>query len=401
MNRILLFLLGAAICYVTLAIQGGGRNWTIATILTGLYMLKLAPIFFRSIRTIWRKYKTYVISPLVFWVLLTFMNAFYSDPMNNIPIINSTVFMCYLLYLFFIVHFENDKDAYKYALNGFVVGNIIMSVLFLLGIGVEFDVESERLSMFGSNENQLGIYMDIATIIIISMWIMDDAFHLKKWRYLLFLLLFPMLSLIVATASRTALLIVVIALLISILTRKSSSIFYKFLFVVVGCVALIYGYHVLIPEDSVMAERMELTVEDGNTSGRTDIVEQLIPYAWEHPFFGVGQTGYVEIAILALSKVSVIGGVTYGYSPHNVLVEILLYTGLFGLFAMLIFWTGVFKCAYSFYKRNDSALFILLLIPIAACIFSGQILGDKFAWLIYAVIIFGSNNLKNNKISNY
>ena len=393
-------MIGATMPYLNFAITAGGRNWTIPTIISGIYMLKLTPLLLNSFGDIYIKYKKYIILPLLFIILLTFMNAFYSDQVNRIPIINSTIVMCYIMYLFFILHFEKDRKAYKFALNGFVFGNIILSILFLLKIGIEIDIESGRLSMFGSNENQLGIYMDIAIITIISSWIINDAFNIGKLRYAIIPIVFPMLSLIVATGSRTALVILISAIVVTIITKRSSSGISKLVFTIVGFVALFYSYRVLVPEGSVMDERIVATIEDGNTSGRTDIVENLIPYAMKHPIFGVGQTGYVEVARLALKKVSVINGITYGYSPHNVLIEILLYTGVIGLILMLIFWIGIIRSSYRIYKYKGKPVYMLLLIPILACIASGQILGDKYAWLIYAIIIYCNQNIIESKTRN-
>ena len=136
----------------------------------------------------------------------------------------------------------------------------------------------------------------------------------------------------------------------------------------------------------LMYERLMETVEDGSSSGRTDIWKALLPNLMKHPILGVGQTGYAAVANQELSAVA--GSIyEYGYSPHNVLIEVFAYTGLVGLFVMLLFWGRIGVSAYNGYKQQNNLVPLLLLMPILLSIMTGQVLADKVAWLSYAYII--------------
>ena len=113
--------------------------------------------------------------------------------------------------------------------------------------------------------------------------------------------------------------------------------------------------------------------------------------------FGVGETGYVEISKQALRKITMSGEVMYGYSPHNVLLELLLYTGIFGFMLYIVFWYKIYRCSVCSYRLNSNLLPLLCLIPIIGSIFSAQILTAKWAFIMYAYIISVGTEYNNNR----
>lgn len=161
----------------------------------------------------------------------------------------------------------------------------------------------------------------------------------------------------------------------------------KISIVIILVVSSIFVFKELISSDSIIINRLMDTVETGNTSGRDKIVESLMPYVAESPIWGYGQTGYVNISKKALGRVSIFGNNVYGYSPHNVIVEILLYTGIIGFLLWFRFWWNIGKESWFLYKRKKNLLPGLLCIPILACIISGQLLAAKWAFIIYAYIM--------------
>lgn len=380
------FLLGASFCFVQLGIFAFGRFWTLGTIVTALYLLLLLPKLKFFLQTLQQR-RSLIALPFVWIVLLTIVNGFYYNPLYGVPIVNTTIIMCFVLYVFMLVHLKQDISAANYLLYGFVFGNIIMSFLFLAGIGVEIDPTSMRLQMFGSNSNQLGVYMSYSIIVIVNDWILRDTLKLLAFRWGLILLLIPQGVLLLATASRTAFLIVVLALICIVLLYKTKRLFVKILFIIAGCWLIMFGYSSIMGGDSTLATRMETTTDENNLSGRDSIWDALFPYVSKHPLFGVGQTGYVEVSMEALSETKITdSGATYGFSPHNVLLEILLYTGIVGLVIMLLFWGKIGLTALKIYINSTNTTLLLCLIPVMGCIVSGQILGDKVAWMLYACI---------------
>ena len=95
----------------------------------------------------------------------------------------------------------------------------------------------------------------------------------------------------------------------------------------------------------------------------------------EHPILGVGLSGGNYISILNFGIVK---------SVHNVILEVALYSGLFGLIPFLIFLYSIIRNNLLSYKKSQNILPILLSIPMLGMILSGQALGVKLFWTIAA-----------------
>jgi len=139
-------------------------------------------------------------------------------------------------------------------------------------------------------------------------------------------------------------------------------------------------------KNTLLAERLFSSITQRDLAGREFRWEMAIDIFHGSPIFGVGETGYGNLVE------SMFGVYT---SPHNVFVEILAYTGIIGLFLFLVFFCRVIGVAFRNFKDNNELLSLILLIPIFGLIISGQILGTKIVWLIFAYII--SVNLHSNK----
>ena len=176
----------------------------------------------------------------------------------------------------------------------------------------------------------------------------------------------------------------------------TKSAFGKIAFIILGIVCCLYAFNKLVDSDSILIERLTTTVEEGNTSDRDKITESLIPYVFESPIWGYGQTGYVNVANTALNRIAIIGGVTYGFSPHNVVMELLMYTGIIGLILWLIFWWKIGKESWILFKEKRLLMAGLMCIPMLACILSGQLLTDKWAYILYAYIMSEYYYLRNS-----
>ena len=74
-------------------------------------------------------------------------------------------------------------------------------------------------------------------------------------------------------------------------------------------------------------------------------------------------------------------------SPHNVILEVLLYTGIFGTVFYIIFLFKIFYSAYLTQKNNNKILPILLIPSILAYVLANQALPVKFCWMLMAYII--------------
>lgn len=269
---------------------------------------------------------------------------------------------------------------------GMAFGGILMSIFFALGIGIEIG-EDLRLVMFGENANALGIYMGLSSIVILNDFILNDELQLKKYRFVFIAAFIPIVGLLFATGSRTAFLIFALSIFAIIGFYPTKSAFGKITFIILGIACCAYAFKKIVNSDSILIERLTTTVEEGNSSGRDEITESLIPYVFESPLWGYGQTGYVKVAQKAIGKVSVFGNVVYGYSPHNVIMELLMYTGLIGLILWFIFWWKIGKESWILFRKKRLLMAGLMCIPMLACILSGQLLTAKWAYILYAYIM--------------
>ena len=98
----------------------------------------------------------------------------------------------------------------------------------------------------------------------------------------------------------------------------------------------------------------------------------------ENLIFGNGLSGFEKISQDFFGFVD---------SPHNVLLEVTLYTGLIGLFLYSIFLYRCFYTSYKLYKNNNELLPILLIPSALAYIMFLQALTEKTVWLILAYMV--------------
>lgn len=398
-RRLLIFLYGVSICYGTFAISGGSRNFTLSFILAILYMISIVPLMGKLFNVLYR-YRKYIIPPVIFFILLCIMNWFNTNQ-YDVPIISISILSCIILFIFMLVHSYYDSKAVSYCMYGYMLGAIILSILFVLGIGIHIDmgmqvVDEERLTMFGQNQNELGVIMVNGLTMVLMSVIFYNKFKMGVLKYLFIIPIITMLTLMFGSASRAAFVALALILICVVLLHRTKYRYTQFLFLIAGFVGLWYAYQYLINSDTLMYARILQTIEDGNTSGRAEIWNAILPSLLESPILGVGQTGY---ALVAHQELMGIAGAMheYGYSPHNVLIEVFAYTGIVGLVFMLIFWFRLGCDSIVCYRKANNLIPLLLLIPVAVFIMTGQILSNKFAWVLYAYIAVQGYNIKHHQ----
>jgi O-antigen ligase len=255
------------------------------------------------------------------------------------------------------------------ALFVFVVSNILVCFFFFFGIGLSEATEG-RFSMFNMNENYLGINLAISFLIIISL-IFENKLQLSIKRFFLILTLPFLFFLIVKTGSRVAFLSIFFGVFIFILLNKSLNIIQKIFFFIISFISSIILFLVFL-KNTFMLERLMDVIESGDTSNRDLIWDALLFYFTDNSLFGIGRTGFV----------SIVGEM----SPHNVLLEIFIYTGLVGVIIFCFFYFFIIRKAVQRIKFEDNVLPFILLIPISFLFFSGQIFDKKIVWVILSYI---------------
>lgn len=405
--RFFAFIVGVGIALRTFGIYIGERSISLGFVSSTLYFILLwqyCQVKQRvSMKNVVLLYGKKVYLPLIYCCILFFSNVLNYNSADGIGVIPLSFFLCYLLFLAFLLHACFDNKAPTCALLGFLFGTIILSVCFYLNIGVDrHEIGSggfnDRFSVFGVNCNELGLYCSLGALVLLNEFVLKKESRLLLVKAPSILLGILLLSLIIATASRSAFIGLILGIIISFLfypTKRRSTKIYILLF---SFAVFIIVFLVLVNSELFVIMRLLESVETGDSSTRTDIIAGYLPYVWEHPFWGVGDTGLIEESRAAFNEIAVDStGEISAVSPHNVLLECALTTGLIGLCVMIIFWFYTGKRAYNQYIKYKRLTPIVSIAPLLISILFGHILTDKFGWLLYAYMIVYYNPQVLNK----
>ena len=317
----------------------------------------------------------YLIPLLVYFILLTARS--YSN--RSSPDQNYFDFLFFLNAMIFTYLISVSKINEKVILNGlfsFALGNIGLTILYFLNIGVS-DLDG-RDTIFNMNQNFLGISLCITFFIFISI-IIENRLNFSKYRILLIFLLPLLLLFIMRTGSRVSLISIALGILLFLFFNKSIGFLKRILLQVAVFFVFILCWQFFL-KDSIIIERLNDTINDGDLANRDIIWDNLITFFSDNFYLGVGKTGYDNIS--------------GGGSPHNVILEVFLYTGIVGVCIFLIFYIMLVNVAVKKLKYKSELLPIVLIIPVTGLILTGQIFDHKFIWFVFAYI--AGNIVKNN-----
>ena len=369
-NRIMIFVVGIALNF---------DYFTIGSVsLVSLFYIIYFLTAFLYIGSLSLNHFKRLLNPVIVYILLLiFINILNVNETDSQVFPVSFIF-CFILFLFALNHLEKDSLAGVFLTSGIMTGGIILSICYLLDVGVEYELG--RITLFGCNSNNLGCLMCLTFAIIIYDCIIKDIYHFEIFRFLFILLIVPIVLLILGTASRTAFLALFLVLLSTLfLTPTRKKLTKVFVLITLG-ISIACGYEYL-EEYELMYDRIIESAEEGDASGRDLIWTRLLTVAVENPM-GIGQTGYTEY----VNKNTTSNDINGGASPHNVPLEIYLYTGFIGLFFMSIFGYRVFRSAWYKYRKENYLLPFLLVIVLIVQMLFGQLLIFRTAWLSFAFI---------------
>lgn len=320
------------------------------------------------------KIKKYIYLPLLLFLLITLVSLFNINYFSS-SFFNTTLLLNIIMFWFLINHFRRDERIFDKGFIWFVISSATLGVLYLLGIGADLDLNG-RISMFNDNSNGIGVKMAIASLYLIDHTLNNKYKKIYKPYYLL--LLIPIVSLLIATASRVAFISFFLGIVLFFTLQKTRKIYSKLMIILFGFLVIIIGFNYLQQTDSTILFRLNQSANEGNLSGRDEIWAGYMPTIIQNPIFGVGMSGKSSSSIKYFGR---------DWSPHNVFIEILLYSGIIGLFIFLIFLYYFYKNAYLYYKNHNILYPLLLSIPVMGLMISGQLLGIKIAWLLFAIAL--------------
>jgi len=345
-----------------------------------LYIASLLP-------TIWdfvtlKEIGKFLVPLFLLWTLLSLISGFYAYD-NSINILDLTLLMNIFLFLVLINHERKEPKIILKGLLSYSIGIIILTVFYMLGIGIR--VEIGRVTIFEENENVVGMKISIC-IVYLLIEMLENKLKLNRWRYL-FLVPIPFLiKFMCDTGSRVATISLTLSITAAIFmiykNHNSRKILIGFL---VFILTLRFLFNYIVSQETLMNRFME-TYMSGDLEGRNIIWQSVIGLIKENILFGVGETGYRLFCLKEFGDYA---------SPHNVILEILAYTGIIGLFIYLKFIYHLIYSSYMSYKKELNLMPLLLLIPTFGFVLSGQALNVKIVWAIYALA--ASSILKSNR----
>lgn len=319
-----------------------------------------------------RKYLTplFLFLFLMIFSYILFADETYTGLQNLISILLNGFFF------WFLANILTKKPTFAY--KTFLATNIgifLSTVLYMFGVGVEFS-DGGRLTIFGENANRIGVFAVISTLFILST-IFENPGGLGKFRYLLILLLIPLLNITAQTGSRVSFLGLIISITLFFVFLKGQKKQTRILILIIGAVGvyLLYNYFMTF---EVIQSRMTSFYEEGDLAGRDRIWEMIVPLIKQNPLFGIGISGYIEASLSLLGR---------RISPHNVYLEVLVYTGVLGFLAFMFFIFRVFLASYKTYRHRNYLLPFVLVLFILFVFFSGQGLNIKMYWMFYVFIV--------------
>ena len=344
-----------------------------------LYLFTIIPHLKRFLST--ENIKKFIFPLLALYIVIVVANSVSSDSNSN-TIFSFQLMQFIVLFWIIINHGKMYPLVIEKAMLSLAFGSVVLAILFYLGYGIE--VYGGRMRMLGDNPNIIGIRMVVASSIL-TLAIIQNRLGFGKIRYLMAIPLPLLITLMVQTASRVAILAFAITVIVGILLFRSKVSIKRLISIPVGTIILILIMQYIIGDD-LLRNRMFDTYEDHDFSGRLDIYNNLMPLVYQNPILGIGETGYRTMFGEA--------------SPHNVLLEVMIYSGIIGLILYLTFISRIILQALLSLEKTGYLLPLILLIPMFGFLLSGQILDKKLGWVTFAYIgsqqIYNINKTKEN-----
>jgi O-antigen ligase len=296
-----------------------------------------------------------------------------------------TLFLNIILFFFIINHEREVPNIIERGLIFFAIGSIILTIFFFLGYGISFF--GGRVSIFGDNENAIGLRLCISITILLYN-IINNPFSLKIPRYI-FLFSIPFIIIFMfTTGSRTATISLILILIIWVIFSKSLKFKNKIYIVSLFSLLLYYVSFYFLNTGTIVFTRIFRTIDKFDLAGRDRIWKEVIKIILDNPLTGIGNTGFYMQSSKVFGRYN---------SPHNVFLEILAFGGIIGLLLYLIFIFKIFFGTYKFYFKSNNILPILLIVIFFSMLMVSHALYSKISWIILAYCSKGYFEYMNSK----
>lgn len=293
------------------------------------------------------------------------LSFFHTPNLNNGITTLYWYFTCAVL-TFFVVNYLDNEQKIHLVVNAYIVAGVVLAIFIFIIYGIQvFDLVANsthgmRIGGIIGNENGIGLTLSNSVIFAIYMILFNSKTYIKKFYYLFCILLcFPFALL---SGSKKALFLVVIGVVLLILFKSidKNNLLKRMKYIILGTVLIYLCYWMITNIDvfhylNVRIQEM-LSTLNGERTSNTDLTRLYMINA-----------GFNEF-----SKKPILGnGVAYsryifGTYSHNNYIEVLMNTGLVGLFTYYSFYIISLVRLLKMKFKNKSFKKLALLIIIAS-----------------------------------
>tara|TARA_B100000965_G_scaffold318511_1_gene279270 strand:- start:1687 stop:2898 length:1212 start_codon:yes stop_codon:yes gene_type:complete len=357
--------------------RGVAGTFSISRLAGILYLFLILPsflIFFSFKRSF------YFLWPMiVFVIILTIISII------NINSFSSRIFdLAFLLNFFIFIgmlnHVQKDSLVLDKALLIYSLGAFIPAMSIFLGFGEStlYKDDVVRTVAFGANSNDLAIKLAIA-IIVLGSHIIFNPLKITKLRYFVFPLIFILLFALLSTASRTGILALLAAPMIwfFLKTITSENKFQSFLSGLFLSIIILLPIIFIALQSSSLISRFSL-IGEGNFGGREVLWLAYAIMISENFLFGYGLSGTDLVTFQYFGYA--------GETPHNIILQVLIYAGIPGLIFFFLFIFRIFKACYLLFRDRGILLPSLLASPLLGYFMLTQSISEKIVWIMMAYI---------------
>lgn len=347
-------------------------SFSISKLLAIVYILSMIPsLTFLSTNVKFRNILRILWGFFFFYTIINILNI----SGLNFYFFDITLFMNIILFWILINHDEREPFIIEKGFLSFAMGTVLLSFFLKFGVGIDYD-ESERVTILGENQNTLGITACISMLVIFST-VIFNRLKLGFERFLLLLLVPFIIQLLIESGSRVAFIALIVSVIVGAFLYHSHSILKKGLLIIL--IGLFFTYLlILLLQDEVLLSRLSMSFREGDLSGREIIWDKVILLIKENFIFGVGRTGYSDFSQVYFGEYT---------SPHNVILEILCFTGIIGLMIFFSFLLKLIILSYTSFRTDNNLLPILFIITISGLLLSSHVLEKKIVWSMFAYIV--------------
>ena len=371
MQSTLLYLYCFSISMESIQIQFFNRPLSISFCLALLFILSLAVDGVKYLDLMKGRNFFY---PLFSYALLVVLVSFFNINWYSSKVLDLTFIFNVFIFIVLLNYFLKNGEVGDNAILIYATGAVLVAVLSFLGIGVEY-YSNGRVVWNGSSAGKQSIDITIALGVMLAT-LFKNGFSLKIRTVLLSLGVLFLIWFVVQTGTRTALVLTVLILFTIFLFCNIKQ---KTLVLLVSFCLVYFYLQSDIMQSRVLHSLTAVTTPDNDAlGGRLYRWYNMWLIAKENILIGYGLSG-------AQYEVYKLFG--HEMSPHNAFLDVLLNTGIIGLFFYIIFISKLMFSSYWSYKYIGNYLPVILMLGLFGYLLALDPNQAKVFWLVAAYIV--------------